>query len=191
MGNNSLAVEPADGKAARTPLPTSIQKSAVRRSCTPIKNAEPLARSYAHLWGLTHDHVRLDQKKVAQLPLCATLLAPDPEDPTSTTLELDELWSFVLKKANDSWMWMALCRKSRQVVAYAVGDRSRPDVPAVVGGHSRGISAGALLHGFLGGLRSGDSRGTTLRCGPARGEKPPRSSGGITPCANVWPVLSA
>ncbi len=68
----------------------------------------------------------MDQKKVAQLPpLCTTLLAPDPEDPTSTILELDELWSFVLKKAHESWIWMALCRKSRQVVAYAVGDRSK------------------------------------------------------------------
>ncbi len=68
----------------------------------------------------------MDHKKVAQLPpLCTTLLAPDPEDPTSTTLELDELWSFVLKKANDFWIWIALCRQTRQVVAYAVGDRSK------------------------------------------------------------------
>jgi insertion element IS1 protein InsB len=68
----------------------------------------------------------LDQKKVAQLPaLRTTLVAPDPEDPTSTILELDELWSFVLKKAHDSWIWIALCRKTRQVVAYAVGDRSK------------------------------------------------------------------
>jgi IS1 family transposase len=68
----------------------------------------------------------LDQKKVAQLPpLRTTLLAPDPEDPTFTTLELDELWSFVLKKANDSWIWIAMCRKTRQVVGYAVGDRSK------------------------------------------------------------------
>jgi insertion element IS1 protein InsB len=62
----------------------------------------------------------LDQKKVAQLPpLDTTLLAPDPEDPTSTTLELDELWSFVLKKVKQVWVWIALCRKTRQVVAYA------------------------------------------------------------------------
>jgi insertion element IS1 protein InsB len=68
----------------------------------------------------------LDQKKVAQLPpLQTTLLAPDATDPTSTTLELDELWSFVLKKAHDSWIWIALCRQTRQVVAYAVGDRSK------------------------------------------------------------------
>src|SRR5690242_16057334 len=39
-------------------------------------------------------------------------------------LELDELWSFVLKKTNQVWIWIALCRKTRQVVAYATGDRS-------------------------------------------------------------------
>jgi IS1 family transposase len=57
--------------------------------------------------------------------LTTTLLAPDPEDPTSTTLELDELWSFVRKKVYDFWIWIALCRKTRQVVTYAVGDRSK------------------------------------------------------------------
>jgi IS1 family transposase len=83
-------------------------------------------RPHAHLWSLSHHRIQLDQKKVAQLPpLQTTLLAPDPEDPASTTLELDELWSFVLKKAHDSWIWIALCRKTRQVVAYAVGDRSK------------------------------------------------------------------
>ena len=40
------------------------------------------------------------------------------------TLELDELWSFVLKKANKRWIWIALCRQSRQVVAFVIGDRS-------------------------------------------------------------------
>ncbi len=52
-------------------------------------------------------------------------MVPDPEDTASTTLELDELWSFVLKKANQVWVWIALCRKTRQVVAYALGDRSK------------------------------------------------------------------
>ena len=33
--------------------------------------------------------------------------------------------SFVLKKAHGSWMWIALCRKTRQGVASAVGDRSK------------------------------------------------------------------
>ncbi len=39
-------------------------------------------------------------------------------------LELDELWSFVLKKTNKRWIWVALCRRTRQIVAYFIGDRS-------------------------------------------------------------------
>jgi insertion element IS1 protein InsB len=57
---------------------------------------------------------------VTDLPaLGETLL--EVEDPV---LELDELWSFVLKKARKRWIWIALCRQTRQVVADVVGDRS-------------------------------------------------------------------
>jgi insertion element IS1 protein InsB len=67
----------------------------------------------------------LAEKKAAQLPpLRETLVAPDPNDDSATILELDELWSFVLKRVNQVWIWIALCRKTRQVVARAVGDRS-------------------------------------------------------------------
>jgi insertion element IS1 protein InsB len=52
-------------------------------------------------------------------------MTPDANDADATILELDELWSFVLKKTNQAWIWIALCRKTRQVVAYAVGDRSK------------------------------------------------------------------
>lgn len=52
------------------------------------------------------------------------MVKPDPAEPSATVLELDELWSFVLRKANKRWIWIALCRATRQVVAYAVGDRS-------------------------------------------------------------------
>jgi IS1 family transposase len=52
------------------------------------------------------------------------LIPPEPNDPETHVLELDELWSFVLRKVNQAWIWIALCRFSRQVVAYAVGDRS-------------------------------------------------------------------
>jgi insertion element IS1 protein InsB len=53
-----------------------------------------------------------------------TLVASDPNDESATILELDELWSFVLKRRNQVWIWIALCRKTRQVVAQAIGDRS-------------------------------------------------------------------
>ena len=51
-------------------------------------------------------------------------MVPDANDAEAMILELDELWSFVLKKTKLAWIWIALCRKTRQVVAYAVGDRS-------------------------------------------------------------------
>ena len=40
-------------------------------------------------------------------------------------LELDELWSFVQSKAQEVWLWIAWCRRTRQIVAYAIGDRSQ------------------------------------------------------------------
>ena len=49
-------------------------------------------------------------------------LAPAAQD--EEVLELDELWSFVLKRENKRWILLALCRRTRQVVAYAIGDRS-------------------------------------------------------------------
>jgi insertion element IS1 protein InsB len=67
----------------------------------------------------------LDQKKDAALPeLSETLAEPDPDDPESTVLELDELWSFVLKKERKAWVWVAQSRQTRQIVAYVIGDRS-------------------------------------------------------------------
>jgi insertion element IS1 protein InsB len=39
-------------------------------------------------------------------------------------LELDELWSFVGSKARVAWVWVALDRATRQVVACVLGDRS-------------------------------------------------------------------
>jgi len=39
-------------------------------------------------------------------------------------LELDEVWSFVLKKTEKRWLWTAMCRRTRQIIAYVIGDRS-------------------------------------------------------------------
>ena len=39
-------------------------------------------------------------------------------------LELDEVWSFVQKKKQKRWLWTAICRRTRQIVAYEIGDRS-------------------------------------------------------------------
>ena len=61
------------------------------------------------------------KEKSASLPdLSDTLHEAQDDD----ILELDELWSFVLKKSNKRWIWIALCRRTRQIVAYFIGDRS-------------------------------------------------------------------
>ena len=39
--------------------------------------------------------------------------------------ELDEMWSFVGKKKNKKWIWIALCRTTRQVIAFHIGARDR------------------------------------------------------------------
>ncbi len=43
---------------------------------------------------------------------------------TEDVLELDEMWSFVRFRKNKRWVWLAQCRRTRQIVAYAIGDRS-------------------------------------------------------------------
>jgi insertion element IS1 protein InsB len=40
-------------------------------------------------------------------------------------VEADEMASFVQKKANKPWIWIAMDAKTRQVIAFHVGDRSR------------------------------------------------------------------
>lgn len=44
----------------------------------------------------------------------------EPED----VLEADELWSFVYERWNKRWLWTVMCRRTRQIVAFVLGDRS-------------------------------------------------------------------
>ena len=68
-------------------------------------------------------------KKHTNLPRLSDTLLPAE---TNETLELDELWSFVGFKKNKRWICpslrvdarLAMCRRTRQIVAYAIGDRS-------------------------------------------------------------------
>ena len=39
-------------------------------------------------------------------------------------LEVDEVWSFVQRKQEKRWLWTALCRRTGQIVAFVIGDRS-------------------------------------------------------------------
>ena len=63
-------------------------------------------------------------KKAETLPpLEATLAPPEPDD----VLELDEMWSFVHHRKNKRWVWLAQCRRTRQIVAYVIGGRGQKE----------------------------------------------------------------
>lgn len=55
-----------------------------------------------------------------QPPLEQTLLPAQADD----VLEIDEAWSFVGKRQEKRWLWTALCRRTRQIVAFVIGDHS-------------------------------------------------------------------
>jgi IS1 family transposase len=124
MVNNAISVQSADAEAVTTRNPT----------VTPSKNASASfalttsAVVYADWLALSASPDRPSprgSKKERTLPeLAETWIAADPQELGMTTLELDELWSFVLKRSNKRWIWVALCRATRQVVAYVIGDRS-------------------------------------------------------------------
>ncbi len=57
------------------------------------------------------------------------LYAQRPARPAEVLLsrleaEADEMWSFVHKKANKQWVWIAMDATTRQIIAFHVGDRS-------------------------------------------------------------------
>lgn len=48
-----------------------------------------------------------------------------PETSLELVIECDELWSFVNSKENAVYVWLAINRKTRQIVGVHLGDRSR------------------------------------------------------------------
>ncbi len=123
-GNKSIAVVPVDDKVVRIP---NIQAMLIRdekKFYGPIKNEVAYAVLNAPSgWPEVPSLPGLKKGQQIQ-DLKDTLIEPDQQDPDATTLELDELGSFVAKKTHKAWIWLAICRKTRQIVAYAIGDRS-------------------------------------------------------------------
>lgn len=61
------------------------------------------------------------EQHVAILPMLAdSLLLAQADD----ILEIDELWSFVRRRKQKRWLWTVLCRRTRQIIAFTIGDHS-------------------------------------------------------------------
>ena len=79
------------------------------------------SRGVGRVFGVSYQSVlRWAKKKALSLPDVASAVMPfEPGD----VLELDELWSFVRRKADKCWVWIAQCRRTRQVISYILGAR--------------------------------------------------------------------
>lgn len=79
------------------------------------------SRGLSRTFGISHQTaLNWIKKKAEILPDIVETLLPWRQ---GDVLELDELWSFVYCKRFKRWIWIALCRRTRQVVSYFVGDR--------------------------------------------------------------------
>ncbi len=124
MANNAISALAVDVPAVTTRNQMATPNKSVRAFFVPIMSAAVCAGCRALSASPDKLSPRGSKKETTLPELRATLIEPDPLEPAATTLELDELWSFVLKRTNKRWIWIALCRATRQVVAYVIGDRS-------------------------------------------------------------------
>jgi len=60
--------------------------------------------------------------------------------------EADEMWSFVKKKAHKQWLWIAMDAKTRQMIAFHVGDRSRDSAKQLWANIPMGYREQAIFH---------------------------------------------
>ena len=101
-------VETRDKKTQKPIILSAYQE---RVSLRGLERIFDVARQSVSRWIVEH---------VKELPkLKDTVLPAEPED----ILEYDEAWSFVLKKINKRWLWTVMCRRTRQIIAFVIGDR--------------------------------------------------------------------
>ena len=103
-------------------------------------------RGIARIFGVSIQRVLLLLQRLARsLPGLRHSLTPAQAD---DILELDELYSFVESKKQKRWLWVALCRRTRQVVAFVIGDRSEKSCRKLFGGLPAGYRRCASYSDF-------------------------------------------
>jgi len=64
------------------------------------------------------------QKIAAEIPEDMAIVK---KQKSRITIEIDEMWSFVGKKENKVWVWLAIDLETRQIVGFHVGNRGEKD----------------------------------------------------------------
>jgi len=97
---------------------TAEQKTTILKAYRERMSLRGIQRVFG-VWRTTV--LRWLKQLIEHLPtVLETLLPAQAED----VLEMDELVTFVSEKWFKRWLWTAQCRRTRQIVAYAIGDRS-------------------------------------------------------------------
>jgi insertion element IS1 protein InsB len=107
----SKAGEAAEAK--RADLERRIFKASLER-CS--------LRGIRRIFGVSRDFILSVLKK--SLSTLRRLKDSVADAQPGDVVELDELWSFVGAKRQKRWIWVAICRRTREIIAFAIGDRS-------------------------------------------------------------------
>jgi IS1 family transposase len=66
-----------------------------------------------------------------RIPADLNFQLPDDAEIELFLIEADEVWSFVDNKRNKRWIWLILERRTRQIIAIHIGDRSEKSAKAL------------------------------------------------------------
>lgn len=104
---------------------------------------------------------------LARIRHMATAITKPPHVLRGAVIEMDELWTFVKRKANEVWLMYAIDRSTRQVVDFRIGSRSKERLrqitdPIVRGPASQLSTDGLTIYKGLipSGIHSTHARGT-------------------------------
>jgi len=71
------------------------------------------------------------EKLYNRVPEDLNFQLPDDAEIEILCLEADEIWSFVGSKENKRWIWLIIERRTRQIIAVQIGDRSQASADAL------------------------------------------------------------
>jgi insertion element IS1 protein InsB len=92
---------------------TEVYKAALER-CS--------LRGLGRIFGIGRDTVmHLFKQAISKLKKLKDMVSPAQP---GEVVEVDEMWSFVGNKGEVCWIWTAICRRTREIIAFAIGDRS-------------------------------------------------------------------
>ena len=111
-----------DCGASRVLNPKQKHRPRIREQVLKAYRERISLRGVARVFNVSRQTVMVWLKQwVNCLPSLSESVLPAQE---GDVLEVDEAWSFVGKKSQKRWLWTVICRRTSQIIAFVIGDRS-------------------------------------------------------------------